>query len=408
MPTVVEGIINPYDATTQVKENIVDMIDAIDRREIPFLNLLGWALDGSAVRGVDSLKFPCTQAQHTWQNDELIPNTATLGAAYASGNTTITLSGNVGAYFVEDEIIVASSGGNVTHWRILTVDTSPGTNDILTVEVLNGDAAHINGTRIYSMGRPATRGEQYATEGKVTDITTDTNHTQIFGMGKEGVVSVSGTEQATESWGITDRLEYETAKKLQELAIRMEQAAQFGLRTAAIPTANDQPASRMGGLDYYLRVLSDGNVINANGDQLASNENHIKQMLDDVWDDGGNPSIFMMNTYQRRNFSDFLAPFVRTERTERIHGVVVNQYEYSHGTIGVALNKWTHADKIWVLSMEYIGIGPLKGNGNDRSFAVETLPKTGDYFRRAVGGEYTMEVRARARAHGLIHNLAVA
>lgn len=407
MPDVIKGIINPYDATTQVKENIVDMIDAIDRREIPFLNLLGWPLEGGASAGVDSLKFPCTQAQHTWQNDELIPNSVTLGSAYAVGNGVITISGNNGNFFEVDEMIVASSGANITHWRITAIDTSPGTNDILTVSLVAGDAAHASGTRLYSLGRPAVRGEQYSTRGKVTDITTDTNFTQIFGGGTEGVVAVSGTEQATASWGIENRLEYETAKKLMEMALRLEQAALYNERNSALPTANDQPASRMGGLNYFVRSLSGGNVLNANGEQLATSENYLKQLLDDIWDDGGNPSVMMMNTYQRRAFSDFLAPFARVERTERIMGVVTNTYEYSHGQLSVALNKWVHSGHVWVLSLEMIGIGPLTGNGENRSFTVETLPKTGDYYRRAIIGEYTMEVRARDRAHGLIHNLAI-
>lgn len=404
-PTVTTAIINPYSATAQYKENIVDRIDAIDRREVPFLNLLGWPLEGGAAAGIDTLEFPCTQAQHTWQSDQLVPNTATLGAAYASGDGTITLSGNVGDFFVVDEVIVASSAGNITHWRITGINTGPA-NDILTVENLAGDAAHVNGTRIYSMGRPAVRGEQYATQGKVTTITTDTNFTQIFGGGQEGVVAISGTEQATLAYGIDNRLEYETSKKLMELAIRLEQAAQYGQRSASLPTANDQPASRFGGLHYYIRSLTGGNVSNANGDQLAVNEQYIKQMLDDLWDAGGNPSVMMMNSYQRRAFSDFLAPYTRVDRTEHVMGVVTNTYEYSHGQLSVALNKWTHAEHVWLLSLDFLGLGPLKGNGEDRSFAVEDLPKTGDYYRRAILGEYTVEVRSRDRAHGLIRNLA--
>lgn len=116
----------------------------------------------------------------------------------------------------------------------------------------------------------------------------------------------------------------------------------------------------------------------------------------------------MMNLFNRRQMSDLLTPFVRSERTERVVGVVVNRYEYTHGEINIMLNKWTDASQLWILSPEYIGVGPLSANGNDRSFQVETLPKDGDYERRAVIGEYTAEIRNRAAAHALIRNLAKA
>lgn len=408
MPTVVQGIISPYDSTTQVAENIVDAIDAIDRREVPFLNILGWALepDGAgAARGVDSLVFPCTQALHTWQNDELIPNRSSVNAAYAVGGTTITLPANEADFFVVDDIIVATSGANTTHWRVTGVDL---TNDILTVELIAGDAAHAVGTLIHSMGRPAVRGEQYATEGKRTSVTTDTNHTEIFGAGTEGVIAISGTELATRSYGIADELEYQTFKKLSELVIKMEQAALMGYRTGSLPTANDQPASRMGGLYYYVVGLSGGNISNANGLALASTEGTLKTLLDNIWDDGGAPTVLLMNSFNRRQMSDMLSPFVRTTRDEHVQGVVTNVYEYSFGMLNVALDKWVAPSQVWAITPTSIGLGPLKANGNDRSFTVEDLPKDGDYMRRAIVGEYTMEVRNRSRAHGLLRNLAEA
>jgi hypothetical protein len=57
--------------------------------------------------------------------------------------------------------------------------------------------------------------------------------------------------------------------------------------------------------------------------------------------------------------------------------------------------------------MDMLGIGPLRGNGEDRSFSWNEMPKDGDYDRRFVLAEMTMEVRNRTRAHALIHNTAV-
>lgn len=405
MATIVEGILNPYDGVGIYVENIADMLDAIDRREVPFLAVLGWALEGDVTKGANSLAFPCTQQQHTWNNDSLISPIGNITTtAYASGAVTLTLGSGEARQFVVDEILVLVSGANRTHLRVTSVPAAGG-GDVLGTEVLNGDAAHAVGTKVYGMGRPALRGEQYATTGRVVDPTQDTNFTEIFGGGTEGVVAISGTEQSTLAYGVTDRVLFELGKKLTELAIRLEIAAQYGLRNSAVPTANDQPASRMGGLDYFIRVATGGLVYDCNGEALGSRESTFRQALDDTWDRGGNPSVAMMNLYSRSQMSDLLQPFVRTERTERVAGVVVNSYEYTHGIINIMLNKWTIPSDCWMFQPEFIGCGPLSGNGRDRSFQVETLPKDGDYDRRVVLGEYTLECRNRTAAHALLHNL---
>lgn len=403
MPSVIESIINPYNGVATYRENVADAIDAIDRREVPLLKVLGWSLDAGASRGANSLKWPCTQALHQWQNDELIPNTGQLNAAYASGSGSIALKSGESKYFVVDEVLVLVSGASTTHLRITAINTA---NDTLTVTALAGDAAHAVNTRVYAMGRPATRGEPFATTGKVAAITADTNFTQIFGGGTEGVVAISETEQSTAAYGIEDQYEYQKMKKLAELVIRLEMAMAYGERSAAQATNNDQPATRMGGLFYFIARLTGGQVTDASAAALSTNEDLLRNALDGIWDQGGSPSLLLGNTFQRRQMSDFLRPFVRTDRTEGVYGVVVNEYEHSHGTLQVGLSKWIPAAHLWILSPEHLGIGPLNGNGNDRSFSVEELPKDGDYRRCAVVGEYVAEVRNRQRAHGLIHNLA--
>ena len=59
-----------------------------------------------------------------------------------------------------------------------------------------------------------------------------------------------------------------------------------------------------------------------------------------------------------------------------------------------------------VVQKEFLGIGALKGNGNDRSFFVQPVPVRGDMQEAAITGEYTMEVRNATRAHGWIYDLS--
>ena len=401
-PSVTDNIIEALHAVDNKKQNIVDAIDAIDRREIPFLNILGWGLEAGPSKGVNSLSFPCFQVEHTWQNDELIPSITSLLDAYAAAAGSFRLQSGEAAYLISGETLAATSGNNTTIFQVDAVDTA---TDTVTVTVLRGDAAHVAGTKLYSMGRPAPEGQPYATSGKVTAITSDTNHTQIFGGGRDGVVAVTGRRQAVMSYGIQNYLGYQESKRFTELVIRLEQSAMYQQRTATVPAAESAEATRMGGLHYFIVDQTGGIVKDANGLDIGTNEGILKDALDEIWGAGGSANLALMNTFQRRRFSDMLVPFVRTDRTERVNGVVVNEYEYSHGSIRVALSKWVHDSHIWLLNPEYIGIGPLQGNGVDRSFHVEEMPKTGDYEVRVISGEYVMEVRNRKRSHALIRNL---
>mgnify|MGYP001619515872 CR=1 FL=1 len=395
-------ILGRIEGTSTLRQNIVEAIDAIDPRDTPLLSTKGFSAEkGMAAAGADSLSKPCVQPTYTWQNDALIPLRTRVRTAYASGDVTIAVTTSTADYFRIDEILVATSANGTTHWRITAVDL---TNDILSVTVLNNDQAHAVDTDIFSIGRPRVDGTQADVTGDVTTIGADDNYTEIF----QDTASVTGTHMATESVGIANQLDYQVEKVLGQLILRLETNALYGLRSTALPTANTQPAKRMGGVDYYVRAFdTNGQTRNATGATLATSEDTLKRLLDDIYDVGGKPDTILVGLFQRAAISSFLAPFVRTDRTEGVAGVVAGEYEYSYGTLRVVLDRYVHRPHLWALTMEYFGVGPLRGNGEDRSFRWEEIPKNGDYYARFVTGEMTMELRNRTRAHGLLFNLAI-
>lgn len=404
MPTIQEGILSPHDGVATLRQNIVEAIDAIDPREIPFLATKGWQSGppgaggggGAASAGADSLPQPCIQRTYTWQNDSLIPVSTTLRTAHASGDGLLLVAANTADYFQVDEIVVLTSGANTSRFEITAIDAVA---DNISVTVVDGDAAHVANTEVLSAGRPRPIGDQAPTTGRVTVLGTDDNYTQIY----MDTVAVTGSEQASESVGISNRLDRETQKKLQELVIRMETNALYGARSTSATVTR----SRMGGVYQYIAVDASGITLNGNAGNLSTNEDLLKDLLDDIWEQGGTPDTLMVNDFQRRNISSFLAPFVRTSRDEGVAGVVVGQYEYSYGTLNVVLNRYVRQQHLFALTMDMIGIGPLRGNGEDRSFHTSDLAHTGDYVTRMILGEYTMAVRNRTRAHGLLFNLAI-
>jgi hypothetical protein len=396
-PSVNSGMRTIFDGSYTIKLNISDFIDAIDPRETPLLALLGWGSEaGTVSAGADSLAFPCISPTHTWLNDELIPASGTLTAGYTSGGGTLTVGTTQVNYIkATDQLMVDD-----THYLVTSINAGAGT---VAVSVLDGssDADHANGATWRNLGTVRLDGEAFTSTYLSTDLSSTSNYTQIF----HEAVSVSGTSEATEKYGITDEFDREFAKKFQEVVIRMEQAAHYGLANS-LPAANATRTDvrRMGGLYSFIRADANANVTNAAGAQLT--EIMLVNMLEDIWTDGGKPDLILVGAKQKRIISSFMTPYVRVDRNIDTAGVVIGQYESDFGTLDIALDRYMRPDDLVIVTKDMLGIGPLKGNGNDRSFFVTPVPVSGDSRQAAITGEYTMEVRNSTRAHGWIYGLS--
>lgn len=384
-----------YADRSSVKDNIADRLDFMTPLDTPMLSYLGFMKDaGGAASGANSLSFPCTQTRHTWLNDDLVPSTSALAAAYSAAGGSITVTTDHGARFDDDDVIMIGLS------RYLVTNVSV---DTLTISIISDDAAHASGDVVYGLGNARLEGtEASAITARTTDFGSTENFTQIF-MGK---VDMSGTEQATEYWGINgDPYEYQVNKRLKEQAIQLERSCIYSERSATYPTTN---ATRrfMGGLSYYIRDDASANVTDANGQDL--DEILINDMLQNIWEDGGMPDTIFVNMRQKRMLNSFLEPMVRVDRTETIYGTLVGTFHSDAGDLDVVINRHLKPDDLIILTREFIGIGPLSGNGNDRSFFVEKLPRSGDSDQSMMIGEYTMEVRNNTKAHGWIHDLSTA
>jgi len=389
------GMRTIFQSAYTIKPNISEYIDALDPRDLSLLAMLGWGTEAGTLRsGADNLSFPATQTVHTWQGDSLIPAKGTLGAAYTSGGGTLTLTTGEGDYIrVGDQIVV-----NGVHYIVTAQTTS--TVDV-TVLAGSTDANHDSGDVWINMGSMVLDGETFQTDYQSTDLTTDFNHTQIF----RNAVSVSGTSLATEKFGIDDEFARELGKKFEEMVIQLEKAAIYGKRTATHPTANATRAlvRRMGGLAHFIRDDAAANVVDAEGAMLT--EQMLVNLLEDIWSDGGNPTMIMVGSRQKRMLDSFIVPYVRTDINNDRAGIQVGTYVSDYGSLEIVLSRHLLPTDLVVLSPQYIAMGPLKGNGEDRSFHLIPEPVKGDSVEATILGEYTMEVRNAKTAHGWIKNL---
>ena len=392
--TVTTGQRTSFQDRTSVKDNIDDKLDFLTPQDTPFLSYLGFMKDaGGAKSGANSLKFQCTQTRHTWFNDDLIPSVSLVATAYTSGGLSLVVTSGEGDHFDADDIIMI----NDMYASVTSIST-----DTLTIVELESTGANLAvGDTIYILGNARKEGEAAsAITARTTDFGSTENFTQIF-MAK---VDLSGTEQSSERWAMEgDPYEYQLDKRFKELAIQMERAAIYNIRNGSYPSANTTKR-RMGGLAYYVRDGSGANVTSAGSADL--DEIMLNDLLEDIWEDGGQPDTIFVNMRQKRMLDSFLTPMVRVDRTESIYGVLVGQYQSNLGTLDVVLNRYVKPSDLIVVQREYLGFGPLNGNGKSRAFFHEALPKDGDYDRGQIIGEYTMEVRNATKAHGWLENLS--
>ena len=226
-----------------------------------------------------------------------------------------------------------------------------------------------------------------------------TNRTQISAK----KVVVSGTQQAMNPAGRKDELAYQLSLASAEIKRDME----LGL------TQNDvlatSPRSSRG-----LRGWVVDNV-NRNGGTLASytsntgytpgtqrafTEAQVKDVLQQIFTNGGEPDTIMMPPAAKQTFSGFTGNATRMDKSEdsKLYASV-DFYVSDFGTLQAVPNRFMATREAFVLQSDKLAIAYL------RPFQTVELAKTGDAEQRELLVEYTLECRA-PKAHGAIYDLS--
>jgi len=227
------------------------------------------------------------------------------------------------------------------------------------------------------------------------------NYTQIS---RKDVV-ISGTTEVVDKAGRKSELSYQLAKRGSELKRDMEaillynQAAGAGNTTTARTTA---------GLPAFLRTNTNagsggsdptvsGGIVNAartDGTQRAFTETILKDVVKQVYDEGGNPSTLMVGTFNKQAVSAFTGIAgqrfnVRGNRASTIIGAA-DIYVSDFGNLSIVPNRFQRARDAFVIDFSHLAVREL------RPMTQEQLAKTGDAEKRMIICEYGLEVGAEA------------
>ncbi len=215
------------------------------------------------------------------------------------------------------------------------------------------------------------------------------NYTQIMHRG----IHVTDTQEVVLKYGLRSEIAYQMAKKMKELAFDCEQA----LLTQDTKVLGSMTTPReFGGLPYWIVT----NILSNGGTPRPLTFDIINNALEQVWNLGGKPSILLVSPRNKRVISSFTAgntKYMDGNKTRKI-SQVISVLETDFGVLQCVTDRFMPNDTVYGLSPEYMKKAFL------RPFKTFELPKINDMQRRAVNGEWTLEMRAE-KAHFKIEDL---
>ena len=217
------------------------------------------------------------------------------------------------------------------------------------------------------------------------------NYTQIMHRG----IQVTDTQEAVLHYGVRSEMAYQMTKALKELAFDCEQA--IITQSAQVAGSMVPPVPReFGGLPFWIVT----HVYSNTGGPRALTFDLINTALEDVWTDGGKPSVLLVSPRNKRVISTFTAGSTKYMDGNKTHRLtdMISVLETDFGTLQCMTDRFMTNDVVYGLSPEYIKKAFL------RNFKTGDMPKMNDMGRRYINGEWTVEMRAE-KAHFKIEDL---
>lgn len=221
--------------------------------------------------------------------------------------------------------------------------------------------------------------------------------------------TVTGTQRATNPAGIDDMMAYQMSLKSLELRKDMEgillgNTGQNAGNTTTARTlrsfnswisANGSRGANGADATAATAAATDGTT----GDLRTFTEDMLKDAIKDAYDDGGEPTLVLVGTFNKQKFSTFTG---RTTARENVNvGTVqgaAELYASDFGTLKVVPNRTQRGRDAWVIDTTKVAVAGL------RMFEPQELGRVGDAVTRDIISEYTLEMR-HPDAHALVADL---
>jgi len=237
------------------------------------------------------------------------------------------------------------------------------------------------------------------------------NYTQISRI----VIGVTGTIEAVKKAGMKGMMAYEIAKAGAEIKNDIETAI---LSNNAAVVGNNSTARKTAGIQAWLRTnvskASDGsnptmsstndgypNAGRTAGTARTFTEAMLQDVLQKVWEQGGNAKMVLMNGFQKRKASTFAGIAGIRNNVANGPATVVGSadvYVSDWGRVSFVPSRFQPTNVAYVVDPSKAAVAFL------RNYQTEELAKTGDAEKRMLLAEYCLKVHTE-KAHGIVADL---
>ena len=247
------------------------------------------------------------------------------------------------------------------------------------------------------------------------DAVSATTRLQNYAQISRKTVVVSGTQNTVNTAGRRSELAYQIAKKGSELKRDIEfsclnnQAAVAGNTTTARKTASLQAYLKTntnkgtGGVDPVYTTIPDD--VRTDGTARAFTETILKDVIQQVWTEGGTPKMLMVGSFNKQAVSGFAGiagqRFNATGAKPSTIIAAADIYVSDFGNVSVVPNRFQKASDAFVIDPEYISVDYL------RPMQTMEMAKTGDADKRLMLAEWGLRVHTE-KAHGIAADLTTA
>lgn len=252
------------------------------------------------------------------------------------------------------------------------------------------------------------------------DITSFTAATPTVRLGNYTQISrkdviISGTLESVDKAGRRSELSYQMAKKSAELKRDMEatilanQAASAGSTSAARASGallaflkSNTNKGTGGGDPSYTTTPTAGRTDATAGDLRSFSETLLKDVIQQVWTEGGNASMVMAGPVNKQNLSKMAGiASQRFNATGAKPSTIIGAadiYVSDFGNVTIVPNRFQRERDVFVIDPQYASVAYL------RPFQTVELAKTGDAEKRMLLVEWGLKVNTE-KAHGVVADL---
>lgn len=236
------------------------------------------------------------------------------------------------------------------------------------------------------------------------------NYTQL----SDKVIQVASSQRASTNAGRGDELSYQLQKRSKELKRDIETRITGNYASVA---GNASTARQCAGFEAWIQTNDSRGTSGANtaysggiqaaatdGTQRVYTETLLKDVLSLCWDNGGDPTMVMVGSFNKKAMSAFAGVADQTRDTGNKRATIVGAadvYVSDFGQLNIIANRFSRTRSALVVDPSMWKIAYYQ------RFKTEDLAKTGHSDRKMLSVEFTLEA-CNEKSSGVVADLTTA